>query len=75
MNIGKEKGMKDETLLKITVVTDDSTGIYNIGDLDYSRPTRCLDFLDKPGNRKRFADWLRKLADAAEHGKPPFRRI
>lgn len=64
--------MQDVTLLEITVITDDDTGIYEIGELDFRRTSYCNDFLEKDGNRKKFADWLRWLADAAENHTSPF---
>ena len=64
--------MQDKELLCITVITDDETGIYKIGELDFGKTGYCEDFIKKPGNRKKFVEWLRWLADAAENGKPPF---
>lgn len=64
--------MQDKTLLKITVITDDSTGMYQIGELDFGKTGYCEDFLRNKNNRKKFVDWLRWLADCAENGKAPF---
>ncbi len=64
--------MRDVTLLEITTVTDDNTGIWQIGELDFGKTGYCEDFLEKPGNREKFVAWLRMLADAAENGKSPF---
>lgn len=65
--------MQDVILLKITAITDDSTGIYQIGDLDFGKTGHCENFfLEKPGNRKKFVRWLRWLANAAEKGTAPF---
>ena len=59
-------------LLKVTVVTDDDTGIYKVGELDFGITGYCESFLEKPGNREKFVKWLRWLADAAEGGTQPF---
>lgn len=64
--------MQDEILLKITVITDDSTGIYQIGELDFGKTGHCESFLEKPENREMFVEHLRWLADAAENGTSPF---
>lgn len=64
--------MQDITLLKITVVKDDDVGIYKIDELDFGKTGYCEEFLNKGGNRKRFVDHLRWLADAAENGTSPF---
>ncbi len=64
--------MRDVTLLKITTITDDDTGIYEIGEMDFGKTGHCEKFLAKDGNRKKFVDWLRWLADAAENGNAPF---
>ena len=60
------------TLLKITVISDDDTGVYDIGDLDFEKPEYCDRYLEKEQNRKKFVKWLRWLADAAENRKAPF---
>jgi hypothetical protein len=64
--------MQDVILLTITTVTDDDTGIYKIGELDFGKTGYCEKFLEKGDNRKRFVEWLRWLADAAENGTSPF---
>lgn len=64
--------MQDQTLLKITVVTDDDTGTYQVGELDFGKTGHCEPFLKQPGNRQRLVDWLRWLANACENGEPPF---
>ena len=64
--------MQDVTLLKITVVTDDDTGMYAIGEMDFGKTGYCENFLKKPENRKQFVKHLRWLADAAENGTSPF---
>ena len=65
--------MRDETLLEITVVTDDETGLYHVGDLDYGIPVACYRYLEIQGNRKRLADWLYKLAERCRSGDSPFK--
>lgn len=67
--------MQDQVLLTITTVTDDDTGMYQIGELDFGIMGHCEPFLKKPGNRAKFVAWLRWLADAAENGESPFLRI
>lgn len=64
--------MQDVVLLKITMITDDDTGIYKIGELDFGKTGYCEKFLEKPGNREKFVARLRQLADAAENGEQPF---
>lgn len=46
--------------------------MYHIGELDFGKTGHCESFLKTPGNREKFADWLRWLADAAEDGMTPF---
>jgi hypothetical protein len=44
--------MQDTPLLSVTVVTDDETGMYQIGDLDYSIPVGLLeDYLVRNGHK------------------------
>ena len=65
--------MRDKTLLTVSVVADDSTGLYEIGELDYGVPVETSDWLDAdPGRRKLLADWLRMLATKVEAKKSPF---
>ncbi len=59
-------------LLKVTVVMDDDTGMYQIGELDFGKTCHCESFLEKPDNRKKLVEWLRWLADTAEGGTEPF---
>ena len=65
--------MRDETLLEITVITDDETGLYQVGDLDYGIPIACHRYLTIPGNRQKLADWLYKLSELCRNGKSPFK--
>ena len=65
--------MKDVELLSISVVTDDSAGIYSVGELDFGKSGYCDDYLKDSDFRGKFVAWLRWLADAAEKGEGPFR--
>jgi hypothetical protein len=65
--------MRDTTLVRATVVTDDSTGCYEVGELDFGVPGTTADWLDAaPDRPKRLADWLRMLADKCEKREAPF---
>jgi hypothetical protein len=66
--------MQDRVLLKITEITDDELGIYQIGDLDLGITGYCYNFLEKPGNCEKFVKYLRWLANGAEKGISPFER-
>lgn len=56
--------MQDQVLLTVTIVTDDETGVWNIGDLDYSILGTCRQYIETSlENRERLADWLQMLAD------------
>lgn len=57
-------------LLSIYVITDDDTGIYQIGELDFGKTGHCEDYL--VSNRAKFVAWLRWLANSAEDGTDPF---
>ena len=59
-----------EEIVSIQVITDDDTGIYDIGEFDFSVPATAHQWLK--GRREQFATFLRGLADAAEQGAPPF---
>lgn len=60
------------TLLKITIITDDDTGLYQIGELDFGKSGHCEKYLENSKSRQVFVDWLRWLADTAQNGAPPF---
>lgn len=71
--------MINVTLLTITTVIDDDTGIYiddtgiyMIGELDFGKTGYCEKYLKEGDNREKFVEWLRWLADAAENGESPF---
>lgn len=57
-------------IISIHVIADDDTGIYQIGEFDFSVPATAHEFLNP--RREQFATFLRGLADAAEQGAPPF---
>lgn len=63
---------RSEVLLKIIVITDDDTGLYQIGELDFGKSGHCEKYLENAKSRQVLVDWLRWLADAAENGTPPF---
>jgi len=68
--------MQDKELLKITVVTDDSTGCYTVGELDFGVPGTTDEWLNTaPDRPKRLADWLRFLAERCEKRETPFQRF
>ena len=66
--------MRDKVLLEVTVVTDDSTGMWEIGELEYGAHVGSLrEYLrDKPANRVKLADWLQMLANKCRDDKAPF---
>lgn len=64
--------MKDQILLKVTVITDDETGIYQTGELDFSIPSNTDNWLQEPVNRKKLADWLQWLSNQCRKSLPPF---
>lgn len=65
--------MRDMKLVEVSVVTDDSTGNYSVGELDFGIPATTYDWLKaQPDRRQKLADWLRWLADACEKKTRPF---
>lgn len=66
--------MRELTLLKITVETDDSKGIWASGELGYSAMIGALqEYLrDIPENRIKLADWFQMLSDRCRNDKAPF---
>lgn len=65
--------MRDMKLVEASVVTDDDTGIWSIGEMEYGVPGTTVPWLESdPGNRKKLAEWLRMLADNCEAKKAPF---
>ncbi len=66
--------MRDRQLFYVSVVTDDETGIYNIGEFDYGVPATTQNWLAaNPEKRKPLAEWTRMLADRIESGEAPFK--
>jgi len=62
------------TLLELTVVTDDDTGCYRVGEIDFSLHTAaCDEWLSRDGARAEAVRTLRWLADQVEGGAPPIR--
>jgi hypothetical protein len=47
----RDKHMQDETLISITRVTDDDTGIYRVGDLDYGITGNLDKYLENEGEK------------------------
>ena len=64
--------MQDRKLITITVVADDDTGIYGVGDMDYSMPYATKEWVAIPENREKLAGWLNELALACRRTEPPF---
>jgi hypothetical protein len=62
--------VQKEPLVGVTVVADDSTGLYDIGELDFAIHGNCRDWLNQDeSNKVRLVEFLRKLADDIEKGK------
>jgi len=67
--------MIDEILLTVSVVTDDSTGIWEIGELEFGVKGTCLEYLNrKPENRNKLANWLEMLARKCRSEQAPFQQ-
>lgn len=64
--------MKDQKLICVTVVTDDDTGMYDVGEMDFSVPWSTQAWLDREGNRAKLADWLAELSRLCRDSAPPF---
>lgn len=64
--------MQDHILLTVTVVTDDDTGMYQIGELDFGIRGTCGNYIEKPENREKLANWLQMLADRCRNSQSPF---
>jgi hypothetical protein len=68
--------MRDMKLVEASVVMDDSTGCYSVGELDFGVPGTTVPWLERePGRRKKLADWLRWLADRCEKAESPFQGV
>ena len=63
----RDKHMQDETLISITRVTDDSTGCYQVGDLDYGISGNLDKYLESEGEKGYVAlcEMLDSLKDIA----------
>lgn len=59
-----------QRLLSVEVVTDDDTGIYQIGELDYRVQRDMVVYIEK--KRGEIAAFLRDLASRCEGALPPF---
>ena len=65
--------MQDEVLLTVSVVTDDSTGIWQVGELEFGVVGTCREYINRePENRNKLADWLQMLADKCRLSQAPF---
>ena len=65
--------MQSAILLTIEVVIDDSTGIWDIGELEFGVRGTCLEYLkSKPENRVKLADWLQMLSNKCRTDQAPF---
>ena len=67
--------MQDEILLTISVVTDDSTGIWHVGELEFGVVGTCREYIKEPENRSNLADWLQWLSDQCRSSQAPFRDL
>lgn len=65
--------MRDTILLTVNLITDDDTGIYQIGELDFGITGMCKKYIEKPKNRTKLADWLQWLANQCRQNKSPFK--
>jgi hypothetical protein len=65
--------MQDKILVSATVITDDDTGCYEVGELDYRVPAITIDWLNhEPGRREKLAKHLERLAISCRAGESPF---
>jgi len=67
--------MEDKKIAKIevTLITDDSTGCYIIGDLDFGIGGWVPDWFKRnPEKREQVAKWLEWLAKQCREKEPPF---
>jgi len=61
---------KREPLVGVTVIADDETGMYDIGELDFAVHGNCESWLEQDKrNRSRLVEHLRWLANAFEKGE------
>ena len=65
--------MRDEKLLYVSRVVDDSTGIWQVGELEFGVYGTCTEWLkNQSARRDKLADWLQMLADACRNYEAPF---
>ena len=65
--------MQDRVLLTVTEVTDDSTGIWEVGELEFGIMAACGKYLEShQENRKKLADWLLMLSNKCRASESPF---
>jgi hypothetical protein len=65
--------MQDRILVSATVITDDSTGCYVVGELDFQVPCSTIEWLEKePERRELLARHLEWLAAKCRSKKSPF---
>ncbi len=65
--------MQTQKLLSVEVITDDETGAYGVGELDYSIPASLYAWLEEDAaNRQRLSDWLFDLALRVDACEAPF---
>lgn len=65
-----------QDLITIKVHTDDDTGMYYVGEMDYGVPSTTEKWLkgERNGktNRETLAEWLEHLAESCRNQHPPF---
>ena len=65
--------MQDKILVSATVITDDETGCYDVGSLDFAVPVSTVDWLDRdPERREKLAKHLEWLAAQCRMNNSPF---
>jgi len=67
--------MKDKkiAMIEITMITDDDTGIYKIGELDFGVGGWVSELLKgNPEMREKIAKWLEWLGSQCRKSEPPF---
>ena len=65
--------MQDKILVSATVITDDETGCYDVGSLDFAVPCSTYDWLDQvPDRREKLAKHLEWLAMQCRTNNSPF---
>jgi hypothetical protein len=65
--------MQDKILLTVSVVTDDDTGVWEVGELEFGILGPCREYLkQEPENRDKLADWLLMLSEKCRSKESPF---